>query len=248
MLKRKANDLFSLHPEESDDSTINTNQEISQRKIFRAKRPMRVVPQDTSSRFRITGQLISPQEENKLLSIDKKPSQIQSFNNKRIKPSNPYELSKFSRYSSVEPFKEIIQNFNGSEEHAKLEGFLQSNTERSYKVAKFSADCYFFKGEKREKAFCTIEGFRDQACTCIIIKDNEATVLDKRMIEKDCFCKESFIEKSSVISLFFSRGKPSEHLIKIELDNISKHMFMRCFSECRLKSEGFTEFLSIENK
>lgn len=68
MLKRKAKECFNTLLDDSEDH-INTKQEISQRKIFRAKRPVRTLLQNSPTKFKVHKQLISLEQEVNMLSL-----------------------------------------------------------------------------------------------------------------------------------------------------------------------------------
>ena len=236
MLKRKADETIRNLAEESDDNLISSKQEITQRKIFRAKRPIRSVSQNSPSKFKVSSQLLSLEEEVRLLSLDNKPKPLNVSSHHRTRSENFYGFTKFSSYAFVEPLKEIIHNFNESNESQALKGFLDSSLEKNDKIVRFSSDCNFFVDENAVKAFCKILCLRDKSAAFLSVFNKDDEVLFNKSIGKESFCKEIQGETNSIVLVCFGRGKAQEQPIKLEMNNISKHLFLRCFTECKLQS------------
>ena len=211
MLKRKAN----LWVQESEEAVMSSESEIRKRKIYRARRPSASVPVE-NQKFKIAARLISIEDENRLLA-ESKPDNVGK------RSENPFRLMNFSSYTSLEPFKEIIQN----REENNLKDFLRSRQEKVFKVSVFSAECFYYVDSRAERA------------TCEIIREDEKYFLsirggatDEGKIWRNSVCKEVFDESQS----FFNIVLDSDIHMKIRFDSISKHLFLRCFAEAKSKS------------
>jgi hypothetical protein len=235
MLKRKANEFHIPTADESDDNVISTKQEITQRKIFRAKRPVRSLSPNPSSNFKLASQLVNLEEEVRLLSLDNKPKPAAGSLHHRTRSENPYGLAQFCLYSSKDPLRDIIQNFSTTNESQQMKGFLDSSLDKTDKIVKISVDCLFYTEENATKALCSILCLRDKSVSFLLIKDKNDSVLFQKTISKDMVCKELQSGHSSVIQVSYTRAK-SQEIVKLEMSRVSKHLFLRCFSECKLQS------------
>ena len=236
MLKRKANACSVNIFDDSEDNFLSTSQEIHQRKIFRAKRPTRNVSQSSPSKFQIKSQLISLEEELKLLSISTKPKIAGGSHHNENKLENSYGSYKFSSYLSVEPLKEIIQNIN-TDESLRLKGFLDSNIEKNDAVIKFSVDCKLNFKQNTINALCKIVTNRDKSAAFLVIQgDKSDEILINKKITRSTLCKEIENGSSSVFIITFSKDNTIEESVRLKISSISKHLFLRCFSQCKLQS------------
>ena len=211
MLKRKAN----LWTQESEEAVMSSEIEIQKRKIYRARRPSAGVAVE-NQKFKITTRLISIEDENRLLAVSKP-------NHSRTRSENPFGFMNFSTYSLLEPFKEIIQN----KEENDLKGFFKTRHEKNSKVSIFSAECFYYGNERSERATCEILREDEKYFFCV-----KAGLADEGRIWRNSVCKEVWVESQSFMNILLD----SEKSMKIRLDAISKHLFLRCFAEAKSKS------------
>ena len=234
MLKRKANESNLTISEDPDENQISTLQEIHQRKIFRAKRPTRNMSQSSLKGFKIKSQLISLEEEVKLLSLNNNSNLVTNYCHKRTESSNPYVFDKFSTYSAYEPLKEIIQNFQVTDESQRLKDFLQSKTQKNDEIIRFSTDCDAIIFENIIKCNIKIISDKEKTERFLILKNKNNEVLINRRIERETYCKEVYSIKEPLLIISFSKNNLIDLTVKLEMDSISKHLFLRCFSESKL--------------
>ena len=243
MLKRKANIYSSNIYDEADENCISTSPEIHQRKIFRAKRPSRSLSQHSSNKFQMKNQLVSLEEELRLLSINNKPKNVINSSSNRKKPENSYEFNRFSIFSSLEPLKEIISTINSANESQRLKGFLESNLDKNETIIKFSAECKavfnqnVINNENIANVLCKIITNGDKSMSFLVIqRDKSNEILINKLINRDTLCKELVNNSSSILFITFSKEKDFEDSIKLEMNSISKHLFLRCLYQCKLQS------------
>lgn len=232
MLKRKANEFCTAIVGDSED-IISSKQEIHQRRIFRARRPSRNVSECQQQKFKIQAQLLSIEQELALLSVNLNTSTCDFGPFGQSKPKDPFGFSKFVPYSRIEPFKELIQNFNKAEESQKLKGFLDSSIEKVQITTKFSADCRFIIGKTTGTGLCKIVTCKDQFSADLVIENEKDQIILKQSINSECFCKEVQDGNKSALYVRAAKKTSVDEVIKLEMNLISKHMFLRCFAECK---------------
>jgi hypothetical protein len=214
MLKRKAN------VQEFEEVNLSSESEIRKRIIYRARRPCRSVPSEFM-KFRMTTTLISKEEEQRLLSCDSSYRKPHS----RTRSENPFSFFNFSGYSLLEPFKEIIQNHP----EGNLRDFLTSGREKERKVQLFEDECFFFTQDKVFRAFCEI--FRENESFFFSVNCRDGSRVEGK-IWKSSTCREVWVESQSFLNVFLENEKN----FKISMNQMSLHLFLRCFSEAKMKS------------
>lgn len=222
MLKRKVN--LSEGGDDVDSCCLSSQAEISSRKIFRARRPVRTASTEVK-KFKITTNLVSLEEEIKLLSLENK----QKGSHLRTKSQNLFDYSNFSAYSLIEPFKEIIEGRELGSETQNLKGFLESSKENREKICRFEAEC-------------RVKGNENEACCQIFMENDEfwMSVSEKggsRVFEgkvlKDSVCRDGGVGSES--SLMIQLDRKGEW-VGVSFGQIAKHMFLRSFAEAKSRS------------
>jgi hypothetical protein len=224
MLKRKLNIAWA--GEDNENCFMNTQAEITQRRIFRAKRPERAVSTE-ANKFKITTNLVSLEEEVRLLSL----GTTQKINHSRTRSANPFDYSKFSAYSLLEPFKQIIQTQGLVTETQNLKGFLESNKEKKERVLRFEADCGFWVNGELCQGSCEIV-FDNEEFLVNFKEKGGGKVLNGK-ITKHSICKETCSQGVSTLLVQFDR---TEEVAKFCLSQVSKHLFLRTFAEAKSQS------------
>ena len=235
MLKRKANFQSREFPDDSEENMINTTQEIHQRKIFRARRPVRSLSQNSPSKFKIQSQLVSLEQEERLLNIEKTPKTIGNIHHTRTRSENPFRFDNFLAYTVIEPLKEIIQNLNVADESKRLKRFLESNIEKNGEQVRFAVDCTAVIERKRESGMCKIVTCKEKGLVFLVFT-NESNKATRKQITRECICKEIYNDLCSTLLITFLGDHENYDSVKLEMNPISKHLFLRCFSECKLQS------------
>lgn len=229
MLKRKSYAQVSENIDESVDNAMNTHQEINQRKIFRARRPIRSVSKDSPSKFKITSQLVSLEEEVRLLSLHNRPQGNMNIHHMRTRSENPYRFDSLSTYGTLDPFKEIIQNLNVADESNMMKGFLDSNVEKKKNVARFTGDCSVVINEDKFKGSCQLHNFKETGLVYFTFKTPQGKILVNKQITRETTCKEL---SNQLISIFLLTFAPEDSL-EVKMITPLKHLFFRSFSESK---------------
>lgn len=224
MLKRKLNS--SEGGDDMDSCHLSSRAEISQRKIFRARRPVRIVSTEVN-KFKITTNLVSLEEEIKLLSLENK----QKSGHLRTKSENLFDYSNFSAYSLIEPFKEIIEGRESGTETQNLKGFLESSKEKTRKICRFEAECKVKGNENTSDAYCQILMENEEFWIMVCDKGGNKVFAGK--ILKDSVCRENCVGTES--NLMIQLEKKGEW-VDVSFSQISKHMFLKSFAEAKSRS------------
>ena len=229
MLKRKLGSAWA--GEDLENSYLSSQAEITQRRIFRAKRPARVVSNE-ANKFKITTNLVSLEEEVRLLSLENVPKGSHS----RTRSANPFDYAKFSAYSLLEPFKQIIRTQGLVTETQNLKGFLESSNEKKdqeekRRALRFEADCGFWLNGVLCQGSCEIVFDKEEFWVNTKEKSGKNSLIGK--ITKHSICKETCTEGVSTLVIQFDR---SEEPVKISLNQVSKHLFLRTFAEAKSQS------------
>ena len=181
---------------------ISTSQEIQQRKIFRARRPIRSISQNSPSKFKIQSQLLSLEQEVRLLSLDKKPKPIGNPHHNRTRSENPFRFDNFLAYTVVEPLKEIIENLNVADETNRLKGFLDSKIEKNGEIVRFGVDCTVVIDRKRISGICKIVTCKEKALVFLVFS-NESNKVTRKQITRESICKEIYSDLCSTLLITF---------------------------------------------